>query len=307
MKKINIAIIGLGQIGYTYDKYVNTKRTHFSQINNHKDLRLIAACDNEIKKLNQFKKDNPNILAYNNYISMIKNNSIDLLVLAIPSSSQKKIIDYSLSKNIKNFIVEKPFLNNNDELKEIIKRVSRIDGKIYVNYPRTWDNLFLSNFKKTISDEILYVNSFISGNFKENSCHLIDLIFQALYKSNDYPKFSTNHSNNNNISIKFKNQKHIFDINLTHINNQINLFEIQIFFSSHILVLEFGGAAVYTISAYKDKFYKNYNGMKHKKLNFYFDHQKGLKSLYSNIVKKFGEIENWEEKLLSSYDVHNLL
>lgn len=307
MKVIDTAIVGLGQIGYAYDTRNETNRTHVSQIKKNKNFKLIAACDSDITKTNQLKNDcEGNIQTYSNYRSMVDNNNIDLLVLAVPSSEQKKIVDYSLSKNIKNFIIEKPFLNNNDEILDTLKKVTAVQGKVYINYPRTWDNEFLTEFKDELSGNIQYINAFISGNFKENGCHLIDLIFQSLFVLGDRPTIASKHLDTKNTSIYFKNKKQSFDISLTHIKSSIDLFEIQIFFPSHILLLEFGGARIYTISIHRNKFYNDYNGMKYNKANFHFDHQKGLESLYSHTYKNFGKSEKWQDKILSSFHIHNL-
>ena len=307
MKAIDTAIIGLGQIGYAYDGNNKTTRTHVGQIKKQANFKLIAACDSDVKKTDQLKNnDKDNTKIYSNYETMLDNHNIDLLVLAIPSGEQKKIVDYALSRNIKNFIIEKPLLNNNDEISDVLNKVVEVQGKIYVNYPRTWDNSFLLAFKDALSERIQHINVFISGNFKENGCHLIDLIFQSLFNSDDGPIISKNHSNDKNVSISFKNKKQSFNINLTHISSKIDLFEIQIFFPFHILILEFGGAEVYKVSVHKDKFYDNYNGMKYHKANFRFDHQNGIESLYSHTFKNFGKSEKWEEKILSSFHIHKL-
>ena len=91
--------------------------------------------------------------------------------------------------------------------------------------------------------ECMHINAFMSGNLKENGCHLIDLIFQSLFDADDDPIISRNYSNDKNVSFSFKNKNHNFNTNLTHISSKIDLFEIQIFFPFHILILEFGGAA----------------------------------------------------------------
>ena len=96
-----------------------------------------------------------------------------------------------------------------------------------------------------------------------------------------------------------------FDMNLRHIQSNIDLFEIQIFFLSHILIIESGGARIYRASPHKDKFYKNYNGMKYSAESFSFEHQKGLESLYSHTFKNFENSENWEDKILSSFHIHD--
>ncbi len=306
MKKINSAVIGLGQIGYTYDSGNETTRTHVSQIIENKQFRLIAACDADYTKIKQLKTDGRvNIPTYSDFKSMLDSNKIELLVLAVQSAEQKKIIDYSLTKNIKNFIIEKPFLSNNDEIADAIDKVASVHGKIYVNYPRTWDNEFLSDFKNSLSEKIQHINAFISGNFKENACHLIDLIFQSLSNSGDHPKVCANHTFVKNASIKFKAPKQTFNMHLTHIESNIDLFEVQIFFPSHILFMEYGGAKIYRASIHKDKFYKNYNGMRCTELNFSFNHQKGLAALYSHTSENFGKSESWEEKLLSSFHIHD--
>ena len=306
MKKINSAVIGLGHIGYTYDIGNGTTRTHVSQIIKNKHFRLIAACDSDYTKIKQLETDGRvNVPTYSDFKSMLDSNKIELLVLAVHSAEQKKIIDYSITKNIKNFIIEKPFFYYNDEIADVLDRVASIDGKIYVNYPRTWDNEFLLDFKNSLSEKIHHINAFISGNFKENACHLIDLIFQSLSDTGDHPIVCANHSLGENTSIKFKAPKQTFDMNLTHIESNIDLFEVQIFFPSHILFMESGGEKIYQASIHKDKFYKNYNGMRCTELNFSFNHQKGLAALYSHASENFGKNELWQEKILSSFHIHD--
>ena len=181
MKVIDTAIIGLGQIGYAYDGDNKTTRTHVGQIKKQANFKLIAACDSDVKKKDKLKNNDKNYTKiYSNYETMLDSHKIDLLVLAVPSGEQKKIVDYALSRNIKNFIIEKPLLSNNDEIRDVLNKVVEVKGKIYVNYPRTWESSFFIDFKHALSERVLHINAFISSDLKENGCHLIDLLFRPL-------------------------------------------------------------------------------------------------------------------------------
>ena len=57
MKKINVAIVGIGNVGFLYDIESNTKRTHVQQIKNNKQLCLSGVCDTDKDKICLFKKN----------------------------------------------------------------------------------------------------------------------------------------------------------------------------------------------------------------------------------------------------------
>ena len=108
-----IAVVGLGNIA----------KKHLSAIKKNKSLKLVALCDKDKKKLNQYKNLKTTKL-YNSYDKLISNESIDYVVLCTPSgyhpiqtikASQKKI----------HVISEKPMATNMQDAKKILNEIKK--------------------------------------------------------------------------------------------------------------------------------------------------------------------------------------
>jgi len=111
MKRINLAIIGLGHWGPNFVRI-------FSQM---REVNLCGICDNDKERLKQIKQlyHSNNFKIYSNYKKLLKNNILDALIIATPASTHYKITKDALERN-KHILVEKPLSLNIEEAEELI-------------------------------------------------------------------------------------------------------------------------------------------------------------------------------------------
>ena len=98
-KNVNIAVVGLGQVGNYLLNELNTKKKDI-ELKTGKKIKVVAISARNPNKKRKFKI-NKNIF-YKNPINIIKNNNIDILFEAIGSSDgmSKKIVERSLKNKI---------------------------------------------------------------------------------------------------------------------------------------------------------------------------------------------------------------
>ena len=112
MKQINWGIIGLGAIAYRFAE-------SFKFIDKAKLLGVASKDSNKLKKFQEeFKIDNN--YCFNNYENLLKNNNIDIIYIALPTSFHYEWISKCLEKG-KKVLVEKPATMNSSEIIEIKK------------------------------------------------------------------------------------------------------------------------------------------------------------------------------------------
>lgn len=215
MKKINVLLFGLGNIGYKYDLNTNYIQTHFKAILKNKNYNLAGIIDSDVKLIKKFKKKYP-IPAYVKINKKIFHN-IDLIVLAIPTNKQfitlNKIIKLGYKKN---FLLEKPFIKNLNKINYISKIKKQ---KFFINYYRNYDDNLIKFLKKIKIKESLVINIEYSKGFYHNFSHYLNLFIKIFgdiknikyfkkkktkndFKLNGSAKFDKCKINFNNISDK---------------------------------------------------------------------------------------------------------
>ena len=99
MKQINWGIIGLGAIAYRFAE-------SFKFIDKAKLLGVASKDSNKLKKFQEeFKIDNN--YCFNNYENLLKDNNIDIIYIALPTSFHYEWISKCLEKG-KKVLVENP-------------------------------------------------------------------------------------------------------------------------------------------------------------------------------------------------------
>ena len=188
-KRFTVTIIGLGNIGLLYDlKKTNDSEeflTHTRSAHYHKNFEIRFLIDNDHRKLELAKKKYGRGINY--FKSLNENyNPTDIVVL----SSHPEINSYYLNKlknikEIKLFLVEKPFINRYENL----SKYDSVSCKTYVNYYRK-SLPFYKELKNNIDNHkfgnLIGINIFYSKGLNNNGSHLIDLInylFDAKYSS----------------------------------------------------------------------------------------------------------------------------
>lgn len=117
---INVALIGLGKIGYKYDLKKKNTITHFKSINNNKSLNLKIIIDKNNDLIDSS-------IYHHNYKIIKLYKEIDIVVVSTPTKTHLKILKYLITKTkVKLFIIEKPFCNN---LKEFNMIMSALNNK----------------------------------------------------------------------------------------------------------------------------------------------------------------------------------
>jgi predicted dehydrogenase len=106
---IRLAIVGLGKMGLS----------HYSIINTHPNIELVAICDSAGYVLDVLNKYT-GVRTYTDFDTMLREVALDALIIATPSSIHTKMVKAALDKNLHLFC-EKPFCLDTAEGEEITR------------------------------------------------------------------------------------------------------------------------------------------------------------------------------------------
>jgi len=136
------AIIGLGKMGLS----------HAAIVGAHPDVEMVAACDSSTLILDAFKRYTK-IKTYTDYEKLLKNETLDFIVIALPTKFHYPVAKKALERGI-NVFCEKPFVLRTKEGEELV-RIANENGLVnQVGY----HNHFIGTFrqlKKLLADNIL--------------------------------------------------------------------------------------------------------------------------------------------------------
>ena len=178
MSKFTVGILGLGNIGMLYDyDHIDNENflSHAKSFFSHPDFELEYLIDidkNKIKLAQERYGDGVKILTALNEIDQFP----DVFVLAsTPDVNVKVFNDIKSSREIKLFVLEKPFWNSN----LVYSDLEKYSEKCVVNYFRRYIPLF-TQIKAEISSEALGkpigAHLWYSKGLRNNGSHLIDFV-----------------------------------------------------------------------------------------------------------------------------------
>jgi predicted dehydrogenase len=128
---LRAGFIGFGRMGIT----------HFSILNTHPLVEIVAVCDQSSTMLNMLKKY-VGIDIYSDYRKMISEAGLDFVVISTPSDSHTEIIQSAIDNNLHTFS-EKPFALNGAEGQDTL---THLEGKTLVNqvgYVNRFNEVFM--------------------------------------------------------------------------------------------------------------------------------------------------------------------
>lgn len=140
--KLKAGFIGFGRMGIT----------HFSILNNHPNVDVVAICDESSTLLDSLKK---HIKAknYSDYKKMIDDEKLDFVVISTPTESHAEIIRTAINKDIHIFS-EKPFCLSAEEGKIILDQLSEKPLVNQVGYVNRFNEVFVE-VKKLLQDGLI--------------------------------------------------------------------------------------------------------------------------------------------------------
>jgi predicted dehydrogenase len=129
---INIGIIGIGRMGIT----------HFSIVNSHPDVRIIAVVDTSKIILQLIEKYLKDVKVYGDYNKLFSNEELDAVIVCTPPSLHYPVVKIAGEKGI-NVFSEKPFTTKK-ELGSDLSRLFEQNGLInQVGYVNRFNDVFI--------------------------------------------------------------------------------------------------------------------------------------------------------------------
>ncbi len=142
MKKINVAVIGLGVMGKNHARI-------YSEIDN---IKLVAVCDiNEDTAKEIAGKYNTKY--YNNHKKLLEKEKIDAVSVCVPTKLHKRVaIDFI--KNRIHILVEKPISATVEEAKEIIEESEKNNVKLMIGHIERFNPVIVELKKRVENNDL---------------------------------------------------------------------------------------------------------------------------------------------------------
>ncbi|MCF6240003.1 MAG: Gfo/Idh/MocA family oxidoreductase, partial [Bacteroidales bacterium] len=141
MKQINTAIIGFGTSG---------KYFHAPFLHKHPNFILKKVVERHSE---DSKKIYPEIEIVRDYKTLLKDKSIELIVICTPNTLHYELAKASLKAG-KHVLIEKPFTPTTKQADELIRLSAKYQRKIFVYHNRRWDGDF-KTIKRMVDEDIL--------------------------------------------------------------------------------------------------------------------------------------------------------
>lgn len=244
---LNVAIIGIGNIGLLYDQDFNDTSkvlSHIKAIYLHQNFTLKYIVDIDTTHLSTVKSIFPDVVFYNNYKRLLDKKNIDLLVIATPTHTHFTILDaFHKHKNIKLFFMEKPLFNKKVEYQSINKSVK---NKLVINYLRRYDiniQKLKLNIKHNKYGNLQKIIIHYCKGLKNNGSHMVDMINFLFNNPTILSTKILSHTegfNNSDLTYdifaKIQIENHIIPVYFIGLNHLLyNIIEHNLFFENKII------------------------------------------------------------------------
>lgn len=139
--RVNVALVGFGFSGSTF-------HAPFLNVLEEYNLRYVVSSNSE-----KVHKSLPNVRVESDLAKVLKDSTIDLVVIATPNTTHYELAKASLKAG-KHVVVDKPFTVHSKEAQDLIEIANRQKRIVTVYHNRRWDGDFLT-LKKLLSEKIL--------------------------------------------------------------------------------------------------------------------------------------------------------
>lgn len=276
---IKTTLVGLGKIGYYYDKDKPYKKiTHFSSLQKNKKFKLVSVVEKKTNLLKKFRNKH-NIPAYNNIIQAINNHTSKFLILACKINLEllKTIIKKT---KIKFILIEKPFIISPISFLKLKKILDKKKIFFSINFQRNFNKNYIKYFyeiKNGIIGKQLKFYNYYTRDFNSNASHFLNLALLIDSKFLFIKKVD-----NSCIQVKFKKLEcYFFKVANKYNNNSFSIYGSKGKFEVSSRP-EIGKLSIKK----SDKIYKKVNilGLKKKiKMSEKYPQDTVLKNIYNSI------------------------
>lgn len=176
-----VAIVGCGNITGYADDDVRKRHiyTHAKAISMIKQLKLTACCDINENSRKRFAKKWKIPGQYQDLQKMLREEQIDILVIATPTKVHYENVLLALSSNVKAIFCEKPLTFDLEQGVELVKKANELNKLLVVNYMRRWDT-FYAECKNLLESgklgRIETIVAYVDTALYMNSIHMLDLL-----------------------------------------------------------------------------------------------------------------------------------
>lgn len=228
---MNIALIGLGQISvlYDYNRFSNTVLSHLKGIYlNNLNLKYIS--DVTILNVSKVKRFFPNVKFIPNYRELKRYKDIDLLVIATPTYTHYKILNYFKNSKIDKILIEKPLFFKKNKIKKFQKK------DIIINYIRNFEPTIKKRLDEINQNDIQKIVFKYSKGLIHNGSHFFHLLFE--YFNVSIKNFNLlNKVDNETFDMFLETDK--FPVFLLGFDeNRYSIWEIEIFLNNRLILIK---------------------------------------------------------------------
>ncbi|MBL7206044.1 MAG: Gfo/Idh/MocA family oxidoreductase [Candidatus Aenigmarchaeota archaeon] len=147
---INVAVIGCGYWGPNYIRIFNELQ----------ESKIVCCCDLHRTNLEKIKSLYPDVKIFEDYKELAENPDVDAMVITTPMDTHYEIAKYCLEKG-KHVLIEKPFVSNIEQGKELMKIANENNLVLMVGHVYMY-NTGIRKLKEIIKEklgDIYYINA----------------------------------------------------------------------------------------------------------------------------------------------------
>tara|TARA_Y100001963_G_scaffold158481_1_gene258251 strand:- start:55 stop:1074 length:1020 start_codon:yes stop_codon:yes gene_type:complete len=170
MNNFKVAVVGLGGMGLRHCEAI-------SQLDN---VSLVSVCDIDVKRVKETSDKYGVIISYTDWKSMIKTESIDLIVIATNGDTHYDITTFAAENGVPRVLCEKPMTTSLSKAKKMMEICENNNTKLVVHHIRRWSESY-SKLRDMITDGVIGDIRQITfemggGQMASNGGHLFDLV-----------------------------------------------------------------------------------------------------------------------------------
>lgn len=256
MNQYKAAVIGLGQIGLTYD--LDPKRekpsSHVLAYQLNPSIELLAAADVRPDQSRILHKIAPTVMFFQNTHELLENYSFDIISICTPPENHLSSLQHILQNtDTKIIFCEKPLASCIDEANLLKQHLNKSECLLIPNLSRRW-NSGMQRVKTTLANrrygDLQKVNVRYTRGIHNTGAHVFDMLNWWSGKISEVQvigntKTSADHNNDPSFTFAFQIDNNITGFAEAFDDEQYYLFEIDLYLSQGKIEIRNSGDDVF--------------------------------------------------------------